>query len=42
MKENFEVFDFVLVDDDMKEIRSLDQKKSYTNWPEAMMDERNY
>jgi diketogulonate reductase-like aldo/keto reductase len=42
MKENFEVFDFELNDEDMNEIKNLDKKISYTNWPEAMLKEQNY
>ena len=42
MKENFDVFDFTLDDADIVEIRSLDQKISYTNRPEAMLKEQNY
>ena len=42
MEENFDVFDFTLDDADIVEIRSLDQKISYTNRPEAMLKEQNY
>jgi diketogulonate reductase-like aldo/keto reductase len=42
MKENFEVFDFELNDEDIQEIKSIDKKISYTNWPEAMLREQNY
>ena len=42
MKENFDVFDFTLDDADIVEIRSLDQKISYTNRPEAMLKEQDY
>ena len=42
MEENFDVFDFILDDEDIVEIRSLDQKVSYTNRPEAMLKEQNY
>ncbi len=42
MKENFEVFDFILDDEDIEEIKKLDQKISYTNRPETMLKEQNY
>lgn len=42
MKENFEVFDFVLDEEDISEIKKLDQKISYTNRPETMLKEQNY
>ena len=42
MGENCQVFDFVLDFEDMEEIRKLDKKVSYTNWPEAMMKEQKY
>ena len=31
MKENFEIFDFALDEEDIIEIKNLDQKISYTN-----------
>jgi 2,5-diketo-D-gluconate reductase A len=42
MKENFEVFDFVLDEEDISEIKNLDQRISYTNRPETMLKEQNY
>ena len=42
MKENFELFDFMLNDNDLLSIKELDQRISYTNWPEAMLKEQNY
>ena len=42
MKENFEIFDFALDEEDIIEIKNLDQKISYTNRPEAMLREQNY
>jgi 2,5-diketo-D-gluconate reductase A len=42
MKENFEVFDFILDEEDISEIKKLDQKTSYTNRPETMLKEQNY
>ena len=42
MKENFEVFDFILDDEDIEKIKNLDQRISYTNWPESMLKEQNY
>jgi diketogulonate reductase-like aldo/keto reductase len=42
MKENFEVFDFVLDKEDISEIKKLDQRISYTNRPETMLKEQNY
>ena len=42
MRENFEFFDFVLDNEDIAKIKELDQKISYTNWPEAMLKEQDY
>jgi diketogulonate reductase-like aldo/keto reductase len=42
MKENFEIFDFILDEVDIIGIKNLDQKISYTNRPEAMLREQNY
>jgi len=42
MKENFAIFDFMLDEKDILEIRKLDQKISYTNRPETMLNEQNY
>jgi diketogulonate reductase-like aldo/keto reductase len=42
MKENLDIFDFLLDYEDIMEIKSIDQKISYTNWPEAMMKEQDY
>ena len=32
IKENIEIFDFNLSDEEMEEIRKLDKKKMYVNW----------
>lgn len=42
MKENFEIFDFVLDNNDIGKIKKLDKKISYTNRPETMLKEQNY
>ena len=42
MKENLDIFDFLLDYEDIMEIKSIDQKISYTNWPEAMLKEQDY
>ena len=42
MKENFEIFDFILDEEDVTKIKQLDQKISYTNRPETMLREQNY
>ena len=42
MKENFGVFDFSLTDEDIQEIKDLDEKISYTNRPETMLKEQDY
>ncbi len=42
MKENFEIFDFTLNNEDISEIKKLDQKISYTNRPETMLKEQDY
>ena len=42
MKENFEIFDFVLDEEDVSKIKKLDQKISYTNRPESMLKEQCY
>ena len=42
MKENFELFDFMLDDNDLLSIKELDQRISYTNWPETMLKEQDY
>jgi diketogulonate reductase-like aldo/keto reductase len=42
MKENFEIFNFELGEEDISEIKKLDQKISYTNRPETMLREQNY
>jgi 2,5-diketo-D-gluconate reductase A len=42
MKENFDVFDFTLNNEDISEIKKLDQKISYTNRPETMLKEQDY
>ena len=42
MEENFDVFDFELDNDDIFNIKGLDQKISYTNWPETMLKEQDY
>jgi diketogulonate reductase-like aldo/keto reductase len=42
MKENFEIFNFMLDEEDLSEIKNLDQKISYTNRPESMLKEQNY
>jgi diketogulonate reductase-like aldo/keto reductase len=42
MKENFEIFDFILDNNDIEKIKKLDQKISYTNRPETMLKEQNY
>lgn len=42
MKENIDIFDFKLSRDELNQIRGLDQRKSYCNWPSAMKEESNY
>ena len=42
MKENFEIFNFTLDNDDIQAIKNLDNKISYTNRPESMLKEQNY
>ena len=42
MKENFEVFDFSLDNNDLLEIKALDKKISYTSRPESMLKEQDY
>ncbi|MBQ5945287.1 aldo/keto reductase [bacterium] len=42
MKENFEVFDFMLDEEDIEKIKNLDERTSYTNRPETMLKEQNY
>ena len=42
MKENFDIFDFMLDEKDLSEIKKLDQKISYTNRPESMLKEQDY
>ena len=42
MKENFEIFDFALNEEDIQKIKKLDQKVSYTNRPETMLKEQDY
>ena len=38
MKENFDIFDFKLTDEDMKTIQHMDQKKSFMGWPSSMQE----
>ena len=42
MKENSEVFDFILDDEDIEVIKKLDKRISYGNRPESMWKEQNY
>lgn len=42
MKENFQLFNFEIDDNDLQTIKELDQKVSYTNWPETMLKEQDY
>ena len=42
MKENFEIFDFMLDEENLWEIRNLDKRISYTNRPETMLKEQDY
>jgi len=42
MEENFDIFNFQLDEEDISEIKKLDQKISYTNRPETMLKEQNY
>jgi hypothetical protein len=37
-----DIFDFTLDNEDISEIKKLDQKISYTNWPETMLKEQDY
>ncbi len=38
MKENLEIFDFNLSDSELKTIRMMDKKKSYSGWPSSMQE----
>ena len=42
MKENSEIFDFILDDEDIEIIKKLDKRISYGNRPESMWKEQNY
>lgn len=38
MRENFNIFDFNLSEEDMKTIQAMDKKQSFTGWPSSMQD----
>ena len=38
MRENFNIFNFKLSEEDMKTIQAMDKKKSFTGWPSSMQD----
>ena len=40
MKENIDLFDFVLTDDEMGEIRHLDTGRNVTGWPSDALSYR--
>lgn len=42
MKENFDIFDFNLTDEDIETIRALDIKQSCSGWPSSMNIEKEY
>ena len=42
MKENINIFDFELTEEEIEEIRKLDIKKSCSNWPSSMNIEKEY
>lgn len=42
MKENIDIFDFELSEEDMQAISSLDKKQSVTGWPSSMLEESRY
>lgn len=42
IRENLEVFDFNLSDEDLKSIENLDKKRQYSGWPQTMLEETYY
>ena len=42
IKENLEIFDFQLKENDVKTIEKLDQRKQYSDWPYNMKEETDY
>ena len=42
IKENLELYDFEIEEEDMKAIEKLDQRMQYSNWPSNMQKETQY
>ena len=42
IKQNIDVFDFVISDKDMLQIEKIDKKKQLSNWPKTMSSETKY
>ena len=42
IKSNFDIFDFALEEEDLEELRAMDERRPIDGWPAEMREDEDY